>query len=521
MCPFDSVFSLNSLRSQSIKLINMNTNKLTGPFKYIVDYVLNPSDQSWKILIMDDVTIKLLAPFLSISSLRDYKVTMHLRLNQPRDNIPDAVAYYFIQPTTAYLDQVAEDIKAQKYDKFHLIFSSPSSRKLIEDFAKKIAPSAAASSLLSVSDTPFLFRTHLPNYFTPISDDSLPEALLYLSLAHQLNKPIFISNNDSLLQKTVNTFDNFLNLTSWPGTNSCAVVLLSQADIAAASCIPPWCYAGLVNSKFNVHDCLVDVDKESFAIQNQDAFWAEFSLQPFDEMASASHDRLKRLDEKRAAMSENLANLSLTEISDLKTQREQLSNHTSIGFALLEYVKKNSQDTVHAVALKAFQSKRLTAQLDSILIDKKNPYQNKDIELDEKTQVQLILLAIFISNSMATLDAPINTLNKKLASYITTYYADRKITLNSTQSIFDHPSLLATAASHIPLSKLSFTSVKEISDKLIQGIIPQNFKCVDLAMNTILKVPKVSKTIFVVDSGCAIEVFNGCEKSLFMATKWE
>ncbi|KAI0319046.1 Sec1-like protein [Amylostereum chailletii] len=93
----------------------------------------------WKILVLDQQTKDVLATVLRVQDLRDIGVTLHVQLHSSRPPLPDVPAVYFVSPTLPNIRRIAEDLEKGLYDSYHLNFSEPLPRALLEELAASVA----------------------------------------------------------------------------------------------------------------------------------------------------------------------------------------------------------------------------------------------------------------------------------------------------------------------------------------------------------------------------------------------
>lgn len=67
------------------------------------------------------------------------KLSSRRQLHASRPALPDVPAVYFISPTLANIQRVAEDLQKGLYESFHINFSEPLSRSLLEELAASVA----------------------------------------------------------------------------------------------------------------------------------------------------------------------------------------------------------------------------------------------------------------------------------------------------------------------------------------------------------------------------------------------
>jgi sec1 family domain-containing protein 1 len=113
----------------------------------------------WKILVLDQETKDILATVLRVQDLRDIGVTLHVyaffsvahlksvcvitthsrQLHSSRPPLSDVPAIYFVAPTLTNIRRIAEDLGKGLYESFHLNFSEPLPRPLLEELAAAVA----------------------------------------------------------------------------------------------------------------------------------------------------------------------------------------------------------------------------------------------------------------------------------------------------------------------------------------------------------------------------------------------
>ena len=120
----------------------------------------------WKVLVYDSAGSEVIAPLLSVGELRKLGVTLHLRLDQPREPISDVAAVYFVRPTEANVRRIADDLKRRLYRSFHLNFAHKTPRELVELLARESVQAGAAPLVASVFDQHLDFVTLEPTLFS-------------------------------------------------------------------------------------------------------------------------------------------------------------------------------------------------------------------------------------------------------------------------------------------------------------------------------------------------------------------
>ena len=138
MSAFTGSFSLREKQKQAVsRLLNLNKSSVgrsdSGSARQF--------NYNWKVLIYDEHCSDILSPLLNVQELRELGVTLHMQISSSRENIEDVPAIYFVRPTQASIDYLSEDLAKQLYDSYHLNFSCPMDRKLLELLATKYADS--------------------------------------------------------------------------------------------------------------------------------------------------------------------------------------------------------------------------------------------------------------------------------------------------------------------------------------------------------------------------------------------
>ena len=140
------------------------------------------SEPVWKVLVYDKFGSDIISPLLSVRELRQLGVTLHLSailslslfltyflplfslslqrtIDAPREQIPDAVAIYFLLPTEENIKSVCRDLQNQLYDKCYLNFLTAISRPLLEDLAKACLEANCVTHVAKVTYTPNFYRS--------------------------------------------------------------------------------------------------------------------------------------------------------------------------------------------------------------------------------------------------------------------------------------------------------------------------------------------------------------------------
>lgn len=119
----------------------------------------------WKVLIYDKIGSDIISPLLSVKELRDMGITLHLQVDSNREQIPDAVAIYFLMPTSANITRICSDCRAHLYDKYYLNFVTAIPRPLLEEVAKASLEADCVPQIGKVYDQYLNFITLEDDFF--------------------------------------------------------------------------------------------------------------------------------------------------------------------------------------------------------------------------------------------------------------------------------------------------------------------------------------------------------------------
>ncbi|KAF8343909.1 Sec1-like protein [Cantharellus anzutake] len=145
----------------------------------------------WKVLVLDEVSKDILATVLRVQDLRDVGVTLHMQLHNPRPQLSDVPAVYLVSPTLENVRRIAEDLSQHLYESFHLNFTSPLPRVVLEELALLVARDGTGDLIETVVDQYVEFISPSPSLFSLVrprnqsSHDSLVRSTYEL-----LNSPM-------------------------------------------------------------------------------------------------------------------------------------------------------------------------------------------------------------------------------------------------------------------------------------------------------------------------------------------
>eukprot|EP00775_Hariotina_reticulata_P012398 gene12398-12533_t len=137
----------------------------------------------YKVLVLDRFCKDIIAPLLRVNELRSQGVTLHLLLEAERQPIPDVPAVYFVQPSAANVDRIAQDAQQALYEAMHINFSTSVPSRLLEQLATGIVKANAVDRVAKIYDEylafialePSMFSLGLPDCYLSLNDPSAKE----------------------------------------------------------------------------------------------------------------------------------------------------------------------------------------------------------------------------------------------------------------------------------------------------------------------------------------------------------
>ncbi|OQR92252.1 SEC1 family transporter SLY1 [Achlya hypogyna] len=147
--------------------------------------------EQWKVLVYDPFCRDIIAPILKLQELRKKGVTLHMLLENDREDIPDVPAVYFVQPTESNLRRIVTDCAKELYSTIHINFAEPIPRQRLEFFAKSCVDAGCTSMISKVYDQhanfvclePQLFSLNQANSYRAYNDASIADAQIEQTMA--------------------------------------------------------------------------------------------------------------------------------------------------------------------------------------------------------------------------------------------------------------------------------------------------------------------------------------------------
>ena len=141
---------------------------------------------------LDKLSPDIIAPLLRVSDLRKHGVTLHLLIESERQSIPDVPAIYFLAPTEANMELLAQDAKNGLYETMHLNFTTTLPSKLMEQLANATVRNGGVQRIGKLFDQylsfvalePTLFSLGLPDAYMQLNDPMASDTQIEVCCMH-------------------------------------------------------------------------------------------------------------------------------------------------------------------------------------------------------------------------------------------------------------------------------------------------------------------------------------------------
>ena len=361
-------------------------------------------EQEWKVLVCDSQAYDIITSLFRLAILRQYGVTMHCRINNPRSFIPDVPAMYFIEPSPENVAWIARDFSSKPplYDSAAIYFSSTTHRSLLTALATQLPVPSPIQSVYDmhanfISLEEDLFSLNIANSYykmKSVNDEKTTKEYvdsivsgLFSVLVTLGTLPIIRAQKggaaeaisaalDAKLRENLSLFQN-ASLSSRAFSFRRPLLLMLDRDFDFNTMFHhTWTYQALI------HDCMqlklnqLTLDNETEEVGKQpkkrkvlplnkesDFFWEDNAGHPFPTVADAIQTALtkyredvEQINRKASAESSNgiggeiqsmgtsqLA-ASIMSLPELSKRKEMIDVHTNIATELLNNINKRCLD---------------------------------------------------------------------------------------------------------------------------------------------------------------------------------
>eukprot|EP00879_Flechtneria_rotunda_P018857 GHRR01019794.1.p1 GENE.GHRR01019794.1~~GHRR01019794.1.p1 ORF type:complete len:638 (+),score=249.45 GHRR01019794.1:780-2693(+) len=341
----------------------------------------------YKVLILDRFCKDVIAPLLRVNELRSQGVTLHLLLEAERQQIPDVPAVYFVQPTTANIERIAQDAAQSLYDAMHINFATSISSRLLEQLAVGVIKANAVRRIAKLYDEylsfialePSLFSLGLPDCYLNLNDPAAKDIQIEAAVSQIVDGlfsvlvtlgvvPIIRSPKGGAAEHVAAALENKLrdhlkarsNLFS-EGTSALAATLSRpllvifdrnfDLSVMLQHC---WSYKPLVQDVLGLKlnrvtlapdtaglppgaSLLPQHQKKSYDVDDKDFFWESAGALPFPKVAEEVETQLQQY---KAAVDE----------INSKTAAQQQADADGVVLDHEEMLKRNTQNLMSAVS---------------------------------------------------------------------------------------------------------------------------------------------------------------------------
>ena len=388
---------------------------------------LNGEEIIWKVLVLDSKSTAIISSVLRMSDLLRCGITMHTHINANRSPLSDVPVIYFVEPTRANIDQIAQDLKEDKYASFYINFTSSLSRDLLEDLAKSVAMTGKSSKVMQVYDQylsyivtePSLFSLKLPDVYARFASAKTTEEEinsaadiiangLFDTIITMGSIPIIRSQSGGPAQLVSEKLDQKLRdyvistkYTTGPDYSQRLVLILFDRNIDLAAMFShSWIYQCLVADVFKLESNTITIETEKdgkktktqYDLEPKDFFWNANAQLPFPDAVDNADTELKNYKEKaeeltRGAGAQNLEDLdnhkddllqqTVNQLPELTARKNIIGMHMNVLLALLNELKAKGLDSFFEIEQSLSDPKSRQRFLD-VLRDDGNTHNLED-----------------------------------------------------------------------------------------------------------------------------------------------
>ncbi|EDQ88702.1 uncharacterized protein MONBRDRAFT_32644 [Monosiga brevicollis MX1] len=397
----------------------------------------------WKVLIYDRIGMKILAPLLNVSELRDLGVTLHVSIEASREPIHDVPAVYFVMPTEANIKRICRDCIERRYASYQINFITTVPRPLLEELASTTAEAGVAADVHRVYDMYSNFVALEDEFFSLCPSE--PDALSYGSLnaegasEHQLMSAmnemvdglfsVFVTLGvvpiircspknaafqiaDRLNSKFRDQLKNsrstmFQDRMSATGSFQRPVLVLLDRQLDMATVLHhTWTYQALVHDILGLESNKVTImekakqegqspKRRDIVLDKDDRFWQRYKGEPFPVVASAIEEELQECTRKEKEI-KNLGSAASTGAEAEADSGDQTSKITAAVNSLPELLKQRSMLNSHMSLL--------TSIMDNLSSRKLDEYFQTEEEVMNKKTVSIPVLDMLKNPEAGTLE---------------------------------------------------------------------------------------------------------------------
>ncbi|XP_051119489.1 SNARE-interacting protein KEULE [Andrographis paniculata] len=304
------------------------------------------SKSSWKVLIMDKVTVKVMSYACKMADITEEGVSLVEDIHKRRQPLPTMDAIYFIQPTKENIVIFLSDMSGRSplYRKAFVFFSSPVARDLVSHIKKDGSVLSRIGALREMNLEYFAIDSQgfvtdneraLEELFGDEEGSSKGDACLNV-MANRI-ATVFASLREfpfvryraakSLDPTTMTTFRDLIptklaasvwnslmkyktNLPNFPQSETCELLILDRSIDQIAPIIHEWTYDAMCHDLLNmegnkyVHEVpnkIGGVEKKEVLLEDHDPIWLELRHAHIADASVRLHDKMTNFVSKNKA----------------------------------------------------------------------------------------------------------------------------------------------------------------------------------------------------------------------------
>ncbi|KAF5153220.1 Sec1 family protein [Theileria parva strain Muguga] len=331
--------------------------------------------KTWKVLIYDDESRRIISPILRIGELRRQGVTLNLNLSDRREPLPGVDAVYLVTPTEDNVNLILSDAREKKYSRVHLNFTTYTSDVFLSDFARRFAEINAFNSVASVTDrylhfislSPVTFSLNLPSAFRTFYGETAEElsnsvletvvdrllsVLVTSGALPYVRAPRTNSPANTVAQRLCTKLHELVSSRNalGPTYNRPLCIILDRTVDLSTMIQHSWNYQPLLHDLFGIDNNKVAIPglRKSFDLENSDKIYQAILSLPLSDVAMYISNSLEYYNSQitqinKSDDSGNLVN-AINAIPQLTEQKRLLDMHTNIATTLVDTVKQREID---------------------------------------------------------------------------------------------------------------------------------------------------------------------------------
>ncbi|TKY70865.1 SNARE-interacting protein KEULE [Spatholobus suberectus] len=305
------------------------------------------SKSTWKVLIMDKLTVKIMSHSCKMTDITDEGVSLVEDIYKRRQPLPTMDAIYFIQPTRENVNMFLSDMSGRTplYRKAFVFFSSTISRELVMDIKKdtKVLPQLSALREMNLEYFPIDSQGFITNNERALEElfgdeENNHKGVTCLNVMAKRIATVFASLREfptvrfraakSLDATTITTFRDLIptklaagvwdclmkykkSIPSFPQTETCELLILDRSIDQIAPVIHEWTYDAMCHDLLNMEGNKYvhgvpgksggPAERKEVLLEEQDPVWLELRDTHIADANERLHEKLTNFISKNKA----------------------------------------------------------------------------------------------------------------------------------------------------------------------------------------------------------------------------